>query len=369
MSKDSASSNATWNVVGTPASPTVVFDIDHDAKNQTSYYGALNVVSANAIVDLSNGGTLKIGNLNTDCVINGSFTNENGTVTFDKVGTGSLAFGTDCQFLPASLSPTFLAEAGTLAINATNPINGTVSVAADAVLTGSFSATNIVFASGAVLSNALVTATAPVVCSNTVDISGLVVKVVDTPVAGTSYKILTAKSFTGKATLVLPDGVDATIWSLKADPDGANQTLTLRKSMGFVIRICDSDIAIPQAWYTANLSSDQLSSDDAISNALVSAGANGIARWESYALGLNPNDVASVVLCGAKQDADATRMTFYAANIAPVSDNTAITFSYVLEGFGDSKWNDVVVTNENALSIELPGIYSLYRVRTDVILQ
>ena len=41
------------------------------------------------------------------------------------------------------------------------------------------------------------------------------------------------------------------------------------------------------------------SSPSTVADALVAEGANGIPVWQSYCLGLNPKDVASVILCDA----------------------------------------------------------------------
>ena len=139
---------------------------------------------------------------------------------------------------------------------------------------------------------------------------------------------------------------------------------------GFVIRICDNDVAVPYLWITNNLAAADRASDAAISNALVTAGANGLNRWESYALGLDPNKADSVVLCDAKQDASAASATLFARNVVATS-NDAFTVSYVLEGSNDgASWTDnVLVSPTNAFAVALPNPYLFYRVRTDIVLK
>lgn len=92
--------------------------------------------------------------------------------------------------------------------------------------------------------------------------------------------------------------------------DGHTLNLTVTQP-GFVIRICDTDIRVPYSWISNNCPEVVAAGEAGISNALVSVGANGVARWESYALGLNPLDPASVLLCDAWQDVAPGRLTFF----------------------------------------------------------
>ena len=138
---------------------------------------------------------------------------------------------------------------------------------------------------------------------------------------------------------------------------------------GFVIRICESDVAVPYLWITNNLAAADRASDVAISNALVTTGANGLNRWESYVLGLDPNDATSVVICDARQDAVATQLTFAARNVLPAT-NTNLLVNYVLNGSRDGRvWSDLVSSTTNSLPIGLPCPCVFFRVRTDIVLQ
>ena len=138
---------------------------------------------------------------------------------------------------------------------------------------------------------------------------------------------------------------------------------------GFVIHICDVDIDVPYDWATNACPSIVATDTPAISNALVSAGENGLNRWQSYALGLDPNDASSVVLCDAKQDAAASSATFYVRNVVPVS-NDVFKIVYVLEGSTDGlTWPYESTSETNALSLVLPSAYRLFRLRTDIVLK
>ena len=137
---------------------------------------------------------------------------------------------------------------------------------------------------------------------------------------------------------------------------------------GFVIRICDSDLAVPLDWIQANLSEPDRRSDAAISNALVSAGSNGYSRWESYALGLDPNKAGSVMLCDARQDASASSVTFYAQNVTPAT-NADISVFYVLEGLQNGSWIPLLSCASNALPVALSSATTCYRIRADIVLK
>ena len=138
---------------------------------------------------------------------------------------------------------------------------------------------------------------------------------------------------------------------------------------GFVIRICDNNVTVPYDWISNNLAKADCASDMTISNALVSTGANGLNRWVSYALGLEPDNPSSVVLCDAKQDANARTATFCARNVAP-NTNQNLSVQYVLEGSPDGRtWPYSLVSATNAISLSLPAAYSFFRVRADILIQ
>ena len=138
---------------------------------------------------------------------------------------------------------------------------------------------------------------------------------------------------------------------------------------GFVIRICDNNVIVPYNWISNNLAKADCASNTAISNALVSTGANGLKRWESYALGLKPDNPSSVVLCDMWQDGDARTATFCARNVAP-NTNENLSVQYVLEGSPDGRaWSYSLVSATNAISLSLPAVYSFFRVRADILIQ
>lgn len=127
---------------------------------------------------------------------------------------------------------------------------------------------------------------------------------------------------------------------------------------------------VPNAWITNNIDAVTVAAGTvAISNALEAVGANGVPRWQSYALGLNPNSATSVILGDARQDAVVDAMTLFARNIAPVTNGT-FSVRYVLEGSADgANWTDLGSSPSNALSIALPPAKPLFRVRAEIIQQ
>ena len=72
----------------------------------------------------------------------------------------------------------------------------------------------------------------------------------------------------------------------------------------FHIKIAESstsDLEVPLSWVCGNTAVDGASSAAEIETALKNTGANGIPVWQSYCLGLNPNEAASVVLCDSAE--------------------------------------------------------------------
>ena len=256
-----------------------------------------------------------------------------------------------------------VSEGATLA--GSGAITSAVSVLSGGILSGSLALTNLTLASGAVISNAA-TATATPVVRSVVDVSGVLVKLSGDLVSGTVYTVLTAPKITGKPTLT--DGPEHWIAAVQANADGT-QSVIVRKATGFYIIVVENNgIEVPYAWLTNACPQLATADDVAVSNALVSAGANGLARWESYALGLDATKADSVVLCDAKQDAAADAVTFFARNVAPAT-NTNLSVAYVLEGYNGSAWQTAATSASNAVTISLPSVYNLFRFRTDIVLQ
>ena len=138
--------------------------------------------------------------------------------------------------------------------------------------------------------------------------------------------------------------------------------------MGFSIHICDSELVIPYDWITNVCPTVAWNDDVAVSNALISVGANGFIRWQSYALGLDPNRAEAVVLCDVMPDAAADAVTFYARNVEKAK-NGMVSIDYRLLGSRDgAAWNQVATARQNAIPVALPSDYSFFRMRTDIVI-
>ena len=72
------------------------------------------------------------------------------------------------------------------------------------------------------------------------------------------------------------------------------------------IRIAEKDFDIPAEWIDAEVA-DWFTSDlDGVAASMTENGANGIPRWQSYCLGLEPGNAESVVLCEAAESQPGT---------------------------------------------------------------
>ena len=161
---------------------------------------------------------------------------------------------------------------------------------------------------------------------------------------------------------------DAVVAGFVTDSSGGGSVI-VGGAGGFVIHICDNDLAVPTDWISNCFAAAAIPWNDvAVSNALVSTGVNGIPGWESYALGLDSEAADSVILCDAKQDASPSEVTFVARNVNPAT-NDAFTVSYVLEGFAGGNWEVAKTSPSNSLALSLPANYSLFRIRADIVLQ
>jgi len=67
----------------------------------------------------------------------------------------------------------------------------------------------------------------------------------------------------------------------------------------FYIKVADSDLPVPMQWIVDNGAATTRDSIQSVADALAKPGANGIPVWQSYCLGLEPNEASSVVLCEA----------------------------------------------------------------------
>ena len=84
----------------------------------------------------------------------------------------------------------------------------------------------------------------------------------------------------------------------------------------FYIKVADSDLPVPMQWIVDNGAATTRDSIQSVADALAKPGENGIPVWQSYCLGLEPNEASSVVLCeAAANQSDPGRVAIKAANI------------------------------------------------------
>lgn len=236
--------------------------------------------------------------------------------------------------------------------------------------------TNCTFLAGSTLETVL-RKDGSATCVNAGDVSvmlggNLVVATPDkvSELKGTEFVVLKSNKEISGTFETVTDGYKAVV---KQMDDGTYGVVVTKKGAGgFSIHICDDKtLSVPYDWISNNLAAATLDDTTAISNALVTAGANGLVRWESWVLGLDPNSAASVVLCDAKQDAVPDMATFWARNVSPATLDDGVSVSYVLMESPDGRtgWQDVAYSSANELTVGLPAAASFYRLRTDIILQ
>ena len=112
----------------------------------------------------------------------------------------------------------------------------------------------------------------------------------------------------------------------------------------FYIKIAEGssgDLKVPLAWIYENTAATGASSAADISGALVENGANGIPVWQSYCLGLDPNDATSVVVCvpAAGQPAEAGAFKF-TTNVAIPAGLTGVAVTVSLDRKSSGGWTE-----------------------------
>ena len=117
---------------------------------------------------------------------------------------------------------------------------------------------------------------------------------------GGSYTLTSGGKFSegDEAKFALPEGDGG-----KLAIEGGNLVYTAPE-VYFHIKIAEgssSDLEVPLSWVCDNTAVDGASSAAEIETALKNTGANGIPVWQSYCLGLNPKEAASVVLCDSAE--------------------------------------------------------------------
>jgi hypothetical protein len=96
--------------------------------------------------------------------------------------------------------------------------------------------------------------------------------------------------------------------------------LVVKTAEYFYIRVTENEdaeqLSVPMQWIADNGVAGSGDSAQNVADALAENGANGLLVWQSYCLGLNPQDAQSVVLCEAAADqSDPGRVAIKAGNI------------------------------------------------------
>ena len=134
----------------------------------------------------------------------------------------------------------------------------------------------------------------------------------------------------------LPDGDKG-----KLDVD-ASGNLIYTAPTCFFIKIADgaaNDLEVPLEWIYANTAATAASGTEQIAEALVSTGANGIPVWQSYCMGLDPDDAASVVLCVPAQDQpDGAGAFKFTTNVSVPENLAGVAVSASLDRKSGGDW-------------------------------
>ena len=126
-------------------------------------------------------------------------------------------------------------------------------------------------------------------------------------------------------------------FELKGDSTG----LMVAAKRGFTIRIAENrDVTIPGEWVAKNYADFGTVEESAIATWLGGTGANGLPRWQSWLLGLEPADARSVVLCVPGR---VTEGEFaIGANVDVQADSGAEVKAYLDTSADGEAWNEKV---------------------------
>ena len=137
-----------------------------------------------------------------------------------------------------------------------------------------------------------------------------------------------------------------------------------------------SNVDVPLEWISANMGSSGiggLSSDAAAAAALAEQGANGLPRWQSYCLGLNPARADSVILCEAAQaPCPAGKVAVAVKNVNVPASLSGATLTAYLERKTSSGWESVAYAplqaGETVLTCDQAsaGQLEIYRIRVTI---
>ena len=117
--------------------------------------------------------------------------------------------------------------------------------------------------------------------------------------------------------------------------EGDETGLKIRVKPGFTIRIAGGrDVKVSGEWMAANCGDFGTVATDELSGWLEAAGANGLPRWQSWLLGLDPAKEDSVMLCSAceREPAEGGEFTVDTNLNIPVEAETTVTARLVRDG-------------------------------------
>ena len=172
----------------------------------------------------------------------------------------------------------------------------------------------------------------------TIDLSGIPAADVKTLALNTTC--LTA--WTGKpdAAFRLDDETAARGYELRLDDDG----LKLTPTRGFIIHVAEKDVTVPGAWVAKNYADFGDVGESAIATWLGETGANGLPRWQSWLLGLDPANASSVVLCVPGQVNTAEGEFAVGANIDVQAGSGAAVTAYLDTSADGKTWAEKVAS-------------------------
>ena len=137
-----------------------------------------------------------------------------------------------------------------------------------------------------------------------------------------------------------------------------------------------SNVAVPLEWISANIGSSGiggLSSDADAAAALAGQGANGLPKWQSYCLGLDPARADSVILCEAAQaPCPAGKVAVAVKNVNVPASLSGATLTAYLQRKTSSGWESVasapLQAGETVLTCDQAsaGQLEIYRIRVTI---
>ena len=182
----------------------------------------------------------------------------------------------------------------------------------------------------------------------TIDLSGI--PAADVRTLATNETYLTKWTVKPDVAFRLDNATAARGYELSLDDDG----LKLTPSRGFIIHIAgNKDVSVPREWVaekckTVDVGEYGSGTANAVETWLGGTGANGLPRWQSWLLGLDPANASSVVLCVPGQVNTEEGEFAIGANIDVQAGSGAAVTAYLDTSSDGKAWNEKVA--EQALS-------------------